>query len=110
LQGDLEIAVLLVRDEDAAVAGDVLAADDGAVLRHPAAARLVLARPAVAGLAADVPALEALAVEDRLEAFVAGLFLPVLGRRQASTQECQQDPRGRQENVACSHRMSLRVQ
>src|SRR5262249_4767562 len=63
-QDDLEVAVFVIGDDDAAVAGDVLAAVDGAVLDEPFAAGLVLARPAMTSLCADVPALERLAVEN----------------------------------------------
>src|SRR5207244_3977309 len=58
LQHDFEVRVLLIGDEDAAVAGHVLAADDHAVLDDPAATGLVFAFAAVAGLGADMPALE----------------------------------------------------
>src|SRR5205823_3626451 len=90
LQHDLEVAVvLLVRDDDAPVARDVLAADDGPVLDRPVAARLVLARPAVPALGADVPALERLAVEDGDVAAVAlALFLVLpLGEAAARQRE-----------------------
>ena len=43
LQHDLEIAERFVGEEDAAVAGDVLAAGDGAVLDDPSATGLVAA-------------------------------------------------------------------
>ena len=43
-QHDFEVAVGLVGDDDAAVAGDVLAADDRAVFDDPPPAALVLAR------------------------------------------------------------------
>lgn len=72
LEGDLEVAERLVGEDDAAVAGDVLAAHDGAVLHHPAAGRLVLAGGRVARLRARVPAGEGLAVEERLKALVSG--------------------------------------
>src|SRR5262249_7403040 len=76
LQGHLEVAVLLLGDEDAAVARLVLAADDGPVLDDPAAAAGVLALGTVAGPGADLPALEGLAVEDGDEAlFLLGVLV-----------------------------------
>src|SRR5262249_53152520 len=67
LERDLEVAVRLVGDQDAAAARLVLAAHDRAVLDDPPAAR------AVARLLADVPAGQRLAVEDGLETRVRGL-------------------------------------
>src|SRR5262249_1007510 len=55
LQDDLEILVGLVSDEQPTVTGAVLAAHDGAVLDHPAAAALVAAGAAVARLGANMP-------------------------------------------------------
>lgn len=73
LEDDFVVAVFLVGEEDAAVAGNVLAADDGAVLDDPAAAGLVFAGAAVAGLGAGVPAGKGFAVEDGDEAIRGGL-------------------------------------
>src|SRR5262249_919208 len=76
LQDDLEIAVvLLLGNHDAPVARNVLAADDGAVLDRPAAARLVLARATMPALGANLPALERLAVEDGHVALLVALSL-----------------------------------
>jgi hypothetical protein len=74
LQHHLEVAVLLLRDDDAAVAGDVLAADDSAVFDDPLAAGLVLAGGGVAGLGGNGPALEGFAVEDAGEPGVVELL------------------------------------
>jgi hypothetical protein len=79
LEHDLEIAEVLVGDDEAAVLGDVLTADDGAVLDAPVAAGLVLACAAVAALGRDVPAFERLAVEKGDVTVVA--FLILAGRR-----------------------------
>ncbi len=59
-QLQLEVAVLLGGDEEAAVSGRVLVALDGAVDDVPLAADLILGKPHVA-----LPALERLAVEER---------------------------------------------
>ena len=74
LDDDLEVAIGLVGEDDAAVVGNILAADERAVFDHPAAAGLVAAGTAVARLGADVPAVEVLAVEDRDEAGVVELL------------------------------------
>ena len=71
-QRDFVIAVLFVGQQNAAVAGDVLAADDRAVFDDPSPARFVLAGSAMAGLSVGVPTFERLAVEEWLEA---GLLL-----------------------------------
>ena len=67
-EGNFEVSVLFISEDDAAVAGDVLGADDGAVLDGPFAAGLVFAGAAVAGFCADVPAFEGGAIEDGSEA------------------------------------------
>src|SRR5262249_6964252 len=92
LQHHLEVAVLLLGNEDAAVARNVLASDDYAFFDHPSTARFVLARPAVPGLGARLPALQRLAVEVRPDPLVfarIGFFLPLAGIK------AQKDERGR---------------
>lgn len=73
LEDDFEVPVLLVGQDDPAVARLVLGAGDGAVFDDPAPAR------AVARLAADVPALQRPAVENALEAVGRGFGVGRLG-------------------------------
>src|SRR5262249_37755721 len=104
LQGDLEVAILLVGDEDAAVTGNVLAADDGTLLDDPAPAGLVLALAAVPALGADVPALETFAVENRDETLLVGFGLVlVAGGGQAGRAQREACEEHGQENVVSSH-------
>lgn len=63
-EGDFEVGEGGVAQDEAAVAGDVLAAGDGAVFDDPAAAAGVFARAGVAAGGTDVPTLEGLAVEE----------------------------------------------
>ena len=67
LQRDLELGILRVRQDDAAIARDVLRASERAIHHFPVAARLIFAGAAVAGLCADMPAFQRLAVEDGFE-------------------------------------------
>src|SRR5262245_14562869 len=64
LEPDLKIAELFVGNDDAAVAWNILAADNRALVHNPLAAGLIPTRAAVASLAADVPTLKRFAVED----------------------------------------------
>lgn len=64
LEGDLKIAKLLVRDDDAAVSWDILATRNCPVFHDPSTTGLVLTCGAMPSLAADMPALEGFAVEN----------------------------------------------
>jgi len=67
LEDDLKVSKLFIRDENAAVARDILAAGNRAVFDYPSAAGLVFAGTAMAGFGAGVQAVQGLAVEDRDE-------------------------------------------
>jgi len=63
-QSHFEIAELLIGDDNAAVAGNILGTEHDTVLDHPATAGLMFARAAVAGFGADMPAAEGATIEN----------------------------------------------
>jgi len=73
LQLHLEVRILLVRNDDAAVARSILGTDNRAILDHPFPAGFMVARAAVPRLRADMPARERGAVEDGDETGFVGL-------------------------------------
>ena len=64
LQRDLELGILRVRQDDAAIARYILRASERAVHDLPVATGFIVAGAAMAGLGTDMPAFQGLAIED----------------------------------------------
>src|SRR5205085_11089026 len=93
-----ETAVLLLGEDDPAVTGHVLTADDRSVLDDPLTAALVLGGVAVPGLGGHLPTVERFPVEDFDEPVVVELlrFGQIGARREQDDEryKCERSERG----------------